>query len=514
MGLANFGTRALLGMDAPPVSVEVHSSNGLPALTIVGLPETSVKESKDRVRSALLSSGFQLPPKRITVNLAPADLPKTGGRYDLAIALAILVATEQVQVETIENYEVYAELALNGDLRPVNGVLSSLIATINAGKKAIVSSENVAEVSLLLQTKPEMADSILLAQNLKQAYQLLSSDFTNTHIGSAAELIKEDKSFTYAQDFSDVIGQAQAKRALEISASGYHSMLMVGPPGSGKSMLASRLVTILPPLGGNEAIELAQIRSLTGKAANVDSFYQRPFIHPHHTASAAAIVGGGTNPKPGALSLAHRGVLFLDELPEFNRNVLEALREPLETKQVNISRVNQHVNFPANNLLIAAMNPSPSGYFADDPLGRCKDTPDQILRYQKKISGPLIDRIDLHIEVPAVEVKDLRRHDLGHEEQSEIIRNRVVLSHGRQFERQGCLNSELTNDLLKQVCSLDAMGEQLIDKAVQDLGLSVRGYHRVLKVARTIADIEASRDIKASHIAEALGYRVVSKAFN
>lgn len=520
MGLASIDTRALFGMDAPLVSVEVHASNGLPALAIVGLPEASVKESKDRVRSALLSSGFQLPPKRITVNLAPADLPKSGGRFDLAITLGILSATGQLNVDNLESYEVYAEVALNGDLRAVNGIISSLMATVEAGKKAIVADANRHEVSLLLQTKPEMAQNVFLVSNVKQACQVLLASQNNSDIEYSQDWQISSNSINtevfdvYSQDFSDVIGQAQAKRALEISASGAHSMLMVGPPGSGKSMLAARLITILPELNGDEAVEVAQIRSLMSNEQNTHAFNERPFVHPHHTASAAAIVGGGTNPKPGALSLAHHGVLFLDELPEFNRNVLEALREPLETKQVNISRVNQHVSYPANNLLIAAMNPSPSGYFPDDAFGRCKDTPEQIYRYQKKISGPLIDRIDLHIEVPAVEIQDLRAKHSGLEESSAEIKKRVIAARNIQLIRQNCLNSELTNEQLNQVCCLDAVSDKLIDKAVADLGLSVRGYHRVLKVARTIADLEHSKDIKPTHLAEALGYRAMSKAFN
>lgn len=513
MALANITTRAVLGMEAPEIAVEVHSSNGLPALAIVGLPEASVKESKDRVRSALLSSGFQLPPKRITVNLAPADLPKSGGRYDLPIALGILAATEQLSVETLPKFEVYAELALNGNLRAVNGIISNILASLEAGKKVIVSSENKPEIALLMHTKPEIAQHVYLASNLKEACQVLLSEEPQ-FLAENSVAMHDIETNAYPQDFSEVIGQTQAKRALEIAASGAHSLLMVGPPGAGKSMLASRLVTILPSLSGGEAIELAQIRSLVASHVSHKDFFQRPFIHPHHTASAASIVGGGTHPKPGALSLAHKGVLFLDELPEFNRAVLEALREPLETKQVNISRVSQHVVYPANNLLIAAMNPSPGGYFADDPLGRCKDTPEQILRYQKRISGPLMDRIDLHIEVPAVEVKELRQHAPTAEESSAMIRARVTQARARQEQRQGCLNSELTNTQLNHYCQLDELGEKLIDQAIAELGLSVRSYHRILKVARTIADLQDAQNIQAQHLAEALGYRAMSQAFN
>ncbi len=510
MAVASIDSRALLGMDAPKVTVEVHVSNGLPALSLVGLPEASVKESKERVRSALQSSGFQLPPKRITVNLAPADLPKSGGRYDLPIAVGILVATEQLPVSNLHEFEVYGELALTGEVRAVSGLISSVLASFADGKRIILPVENRNEVELLLQTKPEMAPFLFLVSDLRDVCRVLLGQGTPVEVSVGTEY---SSGTDYEVDLADVVGQAQAKRALEVAASGDHSMMMVGQPGSGKSMLASRLVTILPELSGEEAIEVAKIRSIAGRLAETDSFYSRPFIQPHHTASAASIVGGGTNPKPGALSLAHRGVLFLDELPEFNRAVLEALREPLETKQVNISRVNQHVSYPANHLLVAAMNPSPSGYFPDDPMGRCRDTPDQIIRYQKKISGPLMDRIDLHIEIPAVDIKDLRSKSTASEEASAVVRDRVSRVRQQQLERQGCFNAALNINDLEALCLLDELGERLIDKAVKDLGLSARSYHRILRVARTIADMDGSDSIEAKHLAESLSYRAMSKAF-
>jgi len=508
MFLASLSTRAVLGMESPLVTVEVHASNGLPALSIVGLPEASVKESKDRVRSALISSGFKLPPKRITVNLAPADLPKTGGRYDLPIALGILIATEQISVETSQSFEFFGELALTGELRGVKGIISSLLAAYKAGKKVIIPTENDGEAQLVLQTYPELEGSLFAISNLREACRVLMNDY------SAVELVNktDSKEALYSDDLADVQGQYQAKRALEICASGHHSMMMVGPPGAGKSMLASRLVTILPSLSAQEAVEVASIRSLSGQAITPETFYQRPYLHPHHTASAAAMVGGGTTPKPGAMSLAHHGVLFLDELPEFNRAVLEALREPLETKSVNISRVNQHITYPANNLLITAMNPSPSGYFPDDPKGRCKDTPDQILRYQKKVSGPLLDRIDLHLEIPAVDVLDLQKKSSSAESSAEV-RQRVSQVREVQLQRQGCFNSELPSSELLNVIELDDMSQSLIEKAVNELGLSARGYHRVLRLARTIADMALADNIQAQHVAEALSYRATSKAF-
>ncbi len=511
MALASVATRALIGLDAPSVTVEVHVSNGLPSLSIVGLPETSVKESKDRVRSAIQSSGFVLPPKRITVNLAPADLPKSGGRYDLPIALGILLATEQLLVSNISEYEIYGELALTGDIRAVSGSISTMLASLEAGKKVIVGLDNQADVGLLLQSRPELIERVFLVQDLRAVCQVLLGDYRTPdlkpfQVGSGSHL--------YDVDMNEVSGQSQAKRALEISASGEHSMMLVGPPGAGKSMLASRLVTILPELSSEEAIEVAKIKSISSHVEAQGGFHRRPLIQPHHTASSASIVGGGTNPKPGALSLAHRGVLFLDELPEFNRAVLEALREPLETKQVNISRVNKHVTFPADLLLVAAMNPSPSGYFPDDSLGRCKDTPDQILRYQKRISGPLLDRIDLHLDVPAVDIKELRSHSIENEESSAVVRARVEIVRQIQLQRQGCFNSALKGEQLKTYCSLNTLGEQLIDKAVTDFDMSARGYHRILRVARTIADMENEAKIQPQHIAEALSYRAMSKAFS
>jgi magnesium chelatase family protein len=511
MSLACLATRAVLGMDSPLVTVEVHASNGLPAFSIVGLPEASVKESKDRVRSALLSSGFKLPPKRITVNLAPADLPKSGGRYDLAIAIGLLIATEQLQVDNLSEFEFFGELALTGEVREIKGSISSLLASYAANKKIIIPNDNLNEALLILQTYPELKNSIYVVQDLREACRVLLGEISA--VSSLPEI--ESLDYDYLEDMADVKGQIQAKRALEISASGHHSMMMVGPPGSGKSMLAARLVTILPKLSAQEAVEAASIRSLAGQAITQQDFYQRPFIHPHHTASAASMVGGGTNPKPGALSLAHNGILFLDELPEFNQAVLEALREPLETKSVNISRVNQHVQFPANSLLITAMNPSPSGYFADDALGRCKDTPDQILRYQKKVSGPLLDRIDLHLEVPAVDILELQVTENSPKQESSIqIRKRVESVRRVQLERQGCFNSQLSVSDLTQIIMLDDACQKLIEKAVSDLGLSARGYHRVMRVARTIADMQNTQNIRTQHLAEALSYRAVSKAFS
>lgn len=506
MNLSSITSRALNGIESPIVTVEVHVSNGLPSLSIVGLPEASVKESKDRVRSALLSSGFQIPPKRITVNLAPADLPKSGGCYDLPIAIGILIATGQLDSPGIEGFEFIGELALNGEVRAIKGALPSLLAAHAASRMCILPEGNEAE-AMLSQSASDLSANFVLIGDLKEACRVLLGEQLEQ---PKTELKVSNPSLDYPQDLADVSGQLQAKRVLEIAASGHHSLIMVGPPGSGKSMLASRLVTLLPALTQQEAIESATIHSITGQEIGGEHFYKRPFVNPHHTASAAALVGGGSIPKPGAISLAHNGLLFLDELPEFTRNVLEALREPLESKRVEISRVNQQVSFPANCLLVAAMNPSPSGFFPDDPLGRCKDTPDQIHRYQKKISGPLIDRIDLHLEVPAVDLSDLQGEGvLG--ESSAQVRARVVDVRALQLKRQGCLNCDLTPKDLKQYVVLDELSLAILDKAVNQLGISARGYHRILRIARTLADMERRTDVGSQHIAEALGYRTLDR---
>lgn len=503
MNLAELTSRALIGIHSPKVSVEVHASNGLPSFSIVGLPEASVKESKDRVRSALLSSGFELPPKKITVNLAPADLPKSGGRYDLPIAIGILVATGQLNAVNMARFELIGELALNGEIRPVKGALPSVLSAKDDGKICILPAGNYDEAVVSLLDK-QRSPHFILVKDLKDVCLVLQGEMIPQPEMKAMTDSVEILSYPY--DLSDVVGQHQAKRVLEVCASGHHSLMMVGPPGSGKSMLASRLVTLLPPLTNEEAIESAAIHSISNAEVRVQGFYQRAYKSPHHTSSAAALIGGGSYPKPGAISLAHHGILFLDELPEFNRNALEALREPLEAKYVDVSRVNQQVRFPADCLLVTAMNPSPSGFFSDDPLGRCTDTPDQIYRYQKKISGPLLDRIDLHLEIPPVDVSELQgKGDRG--EKSVDIRQRVVMARKIQIARQGCLNSALSVPELERYIILDELSKALLERAVNQLGLSARGYHRVLRIARTLADMSSSSSVSSQHIAEALSYR-------
>lgn len=501
---ATLFSRALNGVQAPQVEVEVHATNGLPGLSVVGLPETSVKESKDRVRSAVISSGFEMAPKRITINLAPADIPKQGGRYDLAIALGVLVATGQLPLQRdLNEIEWLGELSLNGELRAVPGVLPAVIQAKQVGRTLIVPLANLAEAGLV------EGASVLGADNLLSVCRFLTD--TTFELASPERVAYQPQ--PVSQDLADIRGQHQAKRVLEVCASGGHSLLMIGPPGSGKSMLASRLVSLMPDLPLEQAIEVASIHSVAGKSIDVARFCQRQLIQPHHTATAAAMVGGGSggHPKPGAVSLAHRSVLFLDELPEFNRAVLEALREPLETGEVEIARVNQKVTYPAKVQLVCAMNPTPSGFFPDDPLGRCHDTPEQVHRYRQKISGPLLDRIDCHLEVPPVDFAALSGAPEADAETSAQVRARVIECQNRQIHRQGCLNNHLSPKQLERQVELDATSKQLLAQAMDRLGLSARAYHRILRVARTLADMTASADVTVPHVAEAIAYRSLDK---
>lgn len=497
MSLCVLHSRAREGIAAPPVTVEVHLAGGLPALSIVGLPEMAVRESKDRVRGALLNGRFQFPAGRVTINLAPADLPKEGGRFDLPIALGVLGASGQVKAEALDQLELLGELALSGGLRPVTGVLPAALAARDAGRALVLPRENADEAALVggLTLYP--------AQHLLEVCEHLNG------VAPLAAYERRELAQVAAEypDLAEVRGQEQAKRALEVAAAGGHSLLFLGPPGTGKSMLANRLPGILPAMTEAEALEAAAVRSVSGREDfDPQSFRRRPFRAPHHTASGVALVGGGGNPRPGEISLAHHGVLFLDELPEFDRRVLEVLREPLESGHINISRAARQAQFPARFQLVAAMNPCPCGYLGDQSA-RCRCTAEQVARYRGRISGPLLDRIDLHVEVARVAAERLSATATDATETSEQVRVRVEQARERQLARAGKPNQALTPSDIDRTCPLDDAGRGLMNQALQRLGLSARAYHRVLKVARTIADLAGGERIETRHLTEAIGYR-------
>ncbi|MEQ1621187.1 MAG: YifB family Mg chelatase-like AAA ATPase [Methylococcales bacterium] len=500
MSLAIVFSRGRSGIDAPLVTVEVHVANGLPALNIVGLPETAVKESKDRVRGAILNSRFEFPAQRITVNLAPADLPKEGGRFDLAIALGILASSGQIPNNTLDQYECVGELSLGGELRAINGVLPVAIQARNKHRKLILPKANAAEAALINDIEIIPAGHLLEVCAHLAGQKLIPTEFQQP--STASEVLD--------LDFADVHGQYHVKRAFEIAAAGAHNLLMLGPPGTGKSMLASRLPTILPPLTEQQAQETAAITSISDQGLDVSSWLKPPYRAPHHTASAAALVGGGSNPRPGEISLAHNGTLFLDELPEFDRKVLEVLREPLETGHITISRAARQVDFPARFQLIAAMNPCPCGYLGD-ASGRCHCTSEQVLKYRARVSGPLLDRIDMHLDVPRISHEVLRKGSPGGEESSAQIRARVIAARNIAIARSGKANAELTAKEVKQLCELSEAGHQLLQQAMDKFGLSHRAYHRILKLARTIADLAQAEQIDIIHLSEAISYRKLDR---
>jgi magnesium chelatase family protein len=499
MSLAVLHSRALAGMDAPEVTVEVHLSGGLPSFTIVGLPETEVRESRDRVRAALINAHFEFPARRLTVNLAPADLPKESGRFDLPIALGILAASGQLPADRLDEYEFAGELSLTGDLRPVRGALAMTYKAHRCGRAFVLPRASAEEASLVRDAQVLPANTLL-----EVCAHLARRESLQPYVRETAATPQ----FEYL-DFADVKGQAHVKRGLEIAATGGHSLLMVGPPGTGKSMLAARFAGILPPMSDAEALESAALQSLGSRGFRVEHFRRRPFRAPHHSASSVALVGGGSDPRPGEISLAHHGVLFLDELPEFERKVLEMLREPLESGRVAISRAARQAEFPARFQLIAAMNPCPCGYLGHFS-GKCRCTPDQVARYRGRISGPLLDRIDIHLEVPAVPQEDLLRQTAG--EASRAVRERVEQARAEMMTRQGKENARLTTREIDSYCAPDGKGATLLKQAISRLGLSARGYHRILRIARTIADLAGVERVSDAHVAEAIQYRRFDRA--